>query len=259
MAASARPTDLRRVEALDDLRDVATLFELLWQRATPAIPLELLRALVHSGNYAAGAYESGHLIGALVGFLGWHQRALTLHSHILGVLPEAQGRGVGVALKSDQRAWARERAVASIIWTFDPLVRRNARFNLSRLGVEVVAYLPDFYGPMADGFNGTAPTDRLLVAWPSDPGPPAEPAPEGARPVLTANSYGDPVVAPVEGPLLSIATPADIVATRRADPAAGDIWSEAYRVTLAAAMAAGYRVAGLDASGSYILRATTPT
>lgn len=258
MAASGRPTDagvaIRRVEALDDLRDVGTLFDLLWQRPTPAIPLELLRALTHIGNYAAGAYDAGHLTGALVGFVGWHESAPALHSHILGVLPEAQGRGIGEALKLDQRAWARERGLSMVVWTFDPLVQRNARFNLSRLGATVVAYLPDFYGPMADQFNADAPTDRLLVAWPAEPGPGPEPVPEGAASILTVNQYGDPVIGPVEGPLLSVATPADIVALRRADPEAAQTWSEALRATLAAALAAGYRVAGLDAAGAYVLR-----
>ena len=34
-------------------------------------------------------------------------------------------------------------------WTYDPLIRRNARLNLVRLGAEVVAFLPDFYGELA--------------------------------------------------------------------------------------------------------------
>ena len=38
-------------------------------------------------------------------------------------------------------------------WTFDPLVSRNARFNLTKLGAHAVEYLPDFYGAMEDGIN----------------------------------------------------------------------------------------------------------
>lgn len=245
---------IRQAESLDDLRDVGTLFDLLWQRSTPAIPLPVLRALTHAGNYAAGAYDAGHLVGALVGLVGWYEGVPALHSHILGVLPEAQGRGIGAELKLDQRVWARARGLGNVVWAFDPLLQRIARFSLSRLGATVVAYLPDFYGPMADQFNADVPTDRLLAVWPTEPGAGPGPVPDGATSILTVNQYGDPVIAPVEGPLLSVATPADIVSLRRAEPEAAQIWTEALRATLAVALGAGYRVTGLDASGAYVLR-----
>jgi predicted GNAT superfamily acetyltransferase len=261
MAGSSGSTDpqgvrILPVEDLDGLRALATLFDLLWQRSTPAIPLELFRALTYSGNYAAAAFQGDRLVGGLAGFLGWHEDHHALHSHILGVVPEAQGRGVGTALKLHQRAWAHDRGLATILWTFDPLVQRNARFNLVRLGARAVGYLPDFYGPMEDRFNAGVPTDRLLVAWPtsSDVAPPGEPERGDAAVALGIDDRGRPVVAPLEGPLLACATPPDIVALRRADPKAAGAWSAALRATLGAALAAGYEVLGLDAAGAYLLR-----
>ena len=46
---------------------------------------------------------------------------------------------------------------------FDPLVRRNARLNLVRLGADVTDYLPDFYGAMDDAVNAGDRSDRLLA------------------------------------------------------------------------------------------------
>ena len=51
-------------------------------------------------------------------------------------------------------------------WTFDPLVRRNAHFNLAVLGATVDEYLVDFYGPLPDAVNAGDESDRLLVVWP---------------------------------------------------------------------------------------------
>ncbi len=51
------------------------------------------------------------------------------------------------------------------MWTFDPLVRRNAWFNIAVLGAEVAEYLPSFYGSMTDAINAGDESDRLLVAW----------------------------------------------------------------------------------------------
>lgn len=70
--------------------------------------------------------------------------------------------------------------VSLITWTFDPLVRRNAHFNLAKLGAGPARYLPDFYGPMRDGINGAGDTDRLMVRW------------DLSGPVASAASLGEP-------------------------------------------------------------------
>ena len=80
--------------------------------------------------------------------------------------PATQSRGVGHAIKLHQRGWALDRRIESVHWTFDPLVRRNAYFNLHKLGARAVTYLPDFYGRMTDGINaGDATSDRLYIQW----------------------------------------------------------------------------------------------
>ncbi len=57
-------------------------------------------------------------------------------------------------MKLHQRAWAIARGIPVIEWTFDPLVARNAYFNIRKLGAMPVEYLPNFYGIMGDGING---------------------------------------------------------------------------------------------------------
>ena len=79
--------------------------------------------------------------------------------------PAARGRGIGVALKLRQRAVCLAHGVTEMRWTYDPLIRRNARLNLVRLGAEVVAFLPDFYGELGDAITGADRSDRFEVRW----------------------------------------------------------------------------------------------
>ena len=148
------------------------LFDEIWapQDGSSLMHVDLLRALTKSGNYIGGAFDlrSGKLLGACVGFFGPPAHA-ELHSHIAGVVPAGLGRSVGFALKLHQRAWALRRRVAVIAWTYDPLICRNAYFNLAKLGARPAEYLPNFYGTMGDAINGgteTGPDARPLGAAP---------------------------------------------------------------------------------------------
>ena len=146
---------IEELSELDDLRELAELFAVVWGRpGEPPINSDILRALAHSGNYLAGTRLDGRLVGGIVGWLGGHPpHELHMHSHILGVVPGIEARGLGFALKQHQRRWCLERSVGAVEWTFDPLVRRNAYFNLTKLGAEATRYLVDFYGTMNDGIN----------------------------------------------------------------------------------------------------------
>src|SRR5206468_9447310 len=132
----------------------------------PPVGSDTLRALAHSGNYVAGAFIEGRLIGGLVGWLGGTPpHELHMHSHILGVLPGNETRGLGFELKQHQRGWCLGRGVNVMEWTTDPLVRRNAHFNLTKLGAEAPDYLVNVYGQMRDGINAGEESDRLLIRW----------------------------------------------------------------------------------------------
>jgi predicted GNAT superfamily acetyltransferase len=158
----------------EDLPGAVALFERTWG-AGRSPDTSLLRALDHAGNTvlvatsegAAGAAVAGTepaFVGAALGFLGW-TGGIHLHSHMAAVAPGLRGGGVGYALKLFQRAVCLEHGVDEMRWTFDPLIRRNAHFNLVKLGAEVTAFHPDFYGRLDDAISGGDRSDRFEVRW----------------------------------------------------------------------------------------------
>ena len=164
-AALAAGVTVHEATELVELEGVVRLFATIWGRdPNPPVTVELLRAFTKAGNYVGVAFDDGRLVGACVGF--FHAPAEdALHSHIAGVEPGLDGRHVGFALKLHQRAWAMRRGVSEIAWTFDPLVSRNAYFNIVKLGAQPDEYLRNFYGTMLDSINGADDSDRLLVRW----------------------------------------------------------------------------------------------
>ncbi len=160
--------EIRTLDTAPEMAAIVNVFQLVWGSVTPIASVELLRAISHAGGYVAGAFESGTIVGASFGFLARHDGEQALHSHVTGILPGIQHSGVGRAVKHHQRAWAAEHEIPWITWTFDPLVRRNAWFNIEVLGAEIADYHVNFYGEMTDSINAQDESDRLMVAWPSD-------------------------------------------------------------------------------------------
>jgi predicted GNAT superfamily acetyltransferase len=273
-AADAAGVDVRELHDVAELRQVSRLFQDIWRPAPDSPPpasAELLVALAHAGNYVAGAWAGERLAGACMGFLsvpgGAHGSGRALHSHIAGVAPGTQRRGVGFALKLHQRAWALARGLPLAVWTFDPLVARNAWFNLTKLGADASEYLPDFYGPMTDAINAGDASDRLLVAWRlADPkvaaacaGSPAEPDPEalrsaGAEVALDQDADGLPVAGTADAPVLLVRVPRDVEGLRASDPAAAGRWRHAVRKVLGGLLAEGAAVTGFARTGCYVVR-----
>ena len=277
-AAKAAGVVVRELETLAELEAMTALFDEIWEPdpGNPSVRLDLLRAMTKAGNYATGAYDaaSGALLGACVGFFGPPSRA-ELHSHIAGVVPAGLGRSVGFALKVHQRAWCLHRDVRVIAWTYDPLIRRNAYFNLVKLGARPVEYLRNFYGVMDDVINGGTETDRMLVHWDlrsvaaSDASAgkprPASFAGERARGAVVALSGdGDGDGLPVPGlplaggpltraPRLLVGVPADIEAIRLSDPARAAAWRAALRDVLSPLLTDGAHVTGFDRTGWYVV------
>ena len=264
--------EIRQLDELDDLKEVANLFAVVWGRpGEPPITSDILRALSHSGNYVAGAFAGGRMIGGLVGWLGRTGGGEPLmHSHILGVLPDSETRGLGFDLKQDQRWWCLARGVRVMEWTTDPLIRRNVYFNLAKLGAEAPEYLVDFYGEMRDQFNAGEESDRLLVRWHLDSRR-AEQAAAGALPeldaeklrgwgaaqALTVGSRGEPVATPAKSRVLLCHVPDDILALRRSDPTMAREWRLALRRALGDALARGYAISGATRSGWYVLESSS--
>src|SRR5687768_930875 len=99
-AASRAGIEIRKLEELGDVQRAVELHRSIWgPDDRDLIGVATLRALSHADNYVYGAWLGERLVGAITGFVGWHGEKLQLHSHILGVSPEVQGRNVGFALK----------------------------------------------------------------------------------------------------------------------------------------------------------------
>jgi predicted GNAT superfamily acetyltransferase len=273
-AAKVACVAVRELDSLAQLADAITLFDEIWEpeSGSTSLPLGLLRALTKAGNYAFGAYDvaSGDLLGACVGFFGPPSHA-ELHSHIAGVRSGALGRSVGFALKLHQRAWCLRRDAPVIAWTYDPLIRRNAFFNLVKLGARPAEYLPNFYGVMDDAINGGTETDRMLVHWDLRSAIAADAAAGRPRPASFAEEHARGAVValspgrdgqPVAGRAVAggsgaravlVGVPADIEAMRLSGPAQATAWRTALRDVLSPLLSSGARVTGFDRTGGYVV------
>lgn len=247
---------------LDDsaIRRVQELVSEVWSATdrNALLSSEILHAFQHSGNYVAMAVHGNELVGAAVGFLGREPEPVHLHSHMTGVARNRQVGSVGFALKMHQRAWCLERGITSVIWTFDPLVRRNAYFNLVKLGAQGSAFHADFYGVMTDGLNAHDVSDRMVVEWDLlNPVPrtgEASIAHKMAEPWLVVDAENSPKVLSTEAEYRFCDIPDDLVRLRQQGPTLVRRWREAVRVTLGAAVADGGRVVSFSRDRGYLVR-----
>ena len=246
-AAAARSgVVVRELTELAELHEASVVLGAIWGVPDkPPMNAELLRALAKAESYVAGAYDGATMVGVCVGFHST-PAARAMHSHIAGVTSAVAGRHVGFALKLHQRAWRLDRGITLIEWTYDPLVARNAYFNLSKLGAQVAEYLPDFYGVMGDGLNRFDESDRILVHWPLE------------DPVVVDACAGTPLrpVVPAGAAASWVAVPPDVEVLRLVDLDQARSWRLKVREQLTTALATGGHVAGFDRERGYLVLPT---
>jgi predicted GNAT superfamily acetyltransferase len=264
-AAERAGVTLESLDAFDDVLDVCRVIDATW--GGDAAQAHYIRAIQHAGNVLYGSRASGELVGFVLGFLG-SSEGLHVHSHMLAVVPAWRSRGTGYALKLAQRAACLGMGIEGVRWTFDPLVARNARFNLCRLGVVAQRWLPEFYGEMTDEINRGDRSDRFEVRWDllsdrveaalrSDlKAPPLGPSllraqrsEAGPRPVETGNE-------PVPG--CTIAVPSDHGAIRRADTSLGREWRDASARVFEACFARGLAATWMTEDCRYVFTEASP-
>jgi predicted GNAT superfamily acetyltransferase len=216
----------------------------------------MIRALVESGNVPYGAVAGDRLIGYVLGWAGVDAAdGLHVHSHMLAALPDRRHAGVGYALKLAQRAQALEAGIHVVRWTFDPLVARNAYFNLRKLGVIVDRFERDFYGEMTDAVNRGDRSDRFVVRWDLDR--PPGPADEGSmerRVALRRGPDGEPEAVEVDvdgGAILEVPSEYAELRERSADVAAA--WRDAVAVAAERCFTAGLHGTAFDRAESAYL------
>jgi predicted GNAT superfamily acetyltransferase len=257
----AEPITIRELSSLEDARAAAVLLDSIWGGQSVITP-ELLRAMGTHGGLVLGAFRGDTLVGAQMGFVGLVEGRPLVHSHVTGVTPDEQGAGVGFALKIGQRDWCLARGIDVVTWTFDPLIARNARFNLHKLGAVAVRFLRDFYGPMDDQINIGERTDRLEVRWDLR-SPRVEAAVRGSPPsdddlrevqMVLDERDGQPVRGESGDAIrIAIRIPSDYQALRRGDRTAAKAWRDAVGDQLEEAMDRGFRAIDFLREGMYIL------
>jgi predicted GNAT superfamily acetyltransferase len=229
---------VRKLETLTDQMLGRQIFGNTWalDSGTEITP-NLLQAMIHTGSYLSGAFIDNKLIGAAFAFPATNG-GLHLHSHMTAVLLEFRDQGVGYALKIDQWNWAKRKNLSFLSWTFDPLVRRNAKLNIVKLGVDISDYFPNFYGEMPDALNAGDESDRLMVSWRTDTEAPK------ARELITKPEPGD----------ILIEIPEDIVAIRSKNQSEGMKWRRQVREQFMAAFEKNGKVIGFSTYNEYVVR-----
>ncbi len=244
-----------------------------WGMATDTalVPAHLLiTAARHGGLVLAAFTPAGWIAGFVFGFLGladadqarWLGTNLLHCSHMMGVRPEFQTRGVGYRLKLAQRERLLAQGLKLAVWTYDPLLSLNARLNVGRLGAIARRYLPDLYGEIPEELNAGLPSDRFEVEWWLTSGrvrrhlagrPDAPP--ESAPALNAAVERPDGLRAPADrvldpgAPVAQVEIPGDFYAIKRADRGLARAWRDHTRAVFTRAFERGYVITGFASRG----------
>ena len=233
-----QPVIVESVTQSDDAHLLADVLARVWGE-TNTVSVDVIVAVIRSGGYASLARVKDHdrmqIVGGSLGLVG--SGGHNLHSHVTGVVDAATNSGVGRALKQHQWSWAKENKFSAISWTFDPLVRRNAHFNLVTLGATAVSYHQNYYGELDDLINAGELTDRLVV--------------ERRVAGLATAPHGE-ICIPDIGDVL-ITTHDDIVGLRKSHPEIARAARQSQREEFEQAFAGSRFVRGFTRDGSYVL------
>ncbi len=232
--------------------------------ADDAIPTHVLVTLGKNGGGLLVAYaddgpaDLDGMIGMTLWWLGAEQQRLKICSHMAGVLPAWQGRGVGAMLKFKQRELVLAQGLTDwITWTYDPLYRTNGVFNIHRLGATCNTYYRNVYGELNDELNRGAPSDRCQVDWWLNSERVVQSVVTSWRrdvalveyvklqvlpSHLDRNGFRQPIEASitVTGAPIAVPVPDDIGAIRRTDPELGKAWRLYMRAAFETIFGAGY-------------------
>lgn len=158
--------EIRPIETLSDLRRCHDIQRATWGYSDlMVIPYTQLVSAQHNGGVLLGAYVDGELVGFLYGYLGMASGRLYHFLQRMGVLPEAQARGIGYKLTIAQREQLLRQGIDIIVWTYDPLEGKNSTLYVEKLGGIVRYYARDIYGMVNNPLQVGLATDRFLLEW----------------------------------------------------------------------------------------------
>ncbi len=247
---------IKALTDIDSMRRIETLQMEIWgMPERDIVPSHQLLAAAGAGGAVLAAVEpDGTIVGFCYGFAGWRDGRPLLYSHMAGVTGARQLQDIGFRLKCAQREAALAIGLDHAVWTYDPLLSVNARFNLHKLRATARRYHVNYYGEMPDDLNRGLESDRLEVDWAlrsprvtaAVNGTPSErqwsaapralegtPHPLGVAPTPPNMALNDPAI------LLEI--PTDLAAIRRRDRHLAHAWRLASREAFLHYFGRGYR------------------
>jgi predicted GNAT superfamily acetyltransferase len=163
--------EIRECKSVEELSECVRLQREVF--ALPEIEISPVRHFIvtnHAGGFTLGAFYEERLIGFVLSVPAFLKDKKAFYSHMTAVDKDFQSYGIGAKLKWSQREKALEKGVEFIKWTFQPVMARNAFFNLEKLGAIVSHYESNFYGTdysnsnESDGKLGLD-SDRLFAEW----------------------------------------------------------------------------------------------
>ncbi len=246
---------IRPLENRQDYEACVRLQREIWgEDFRDVVPATILMVSQRVGGIAAGAFdERTKLLGFVFGLSGVRDDRRAHWSDMLAVRPDAREQGIGTRLKRFQREQLLEHGIEAAFWSYDPLVARNAHFNINRLGAVPIEYVADMYGDTGSTLHRGLDTDRLVVRWPlSDSamtrrlrGHPSELGETvNQAPIIEPTAVGAQSVKLPDAPWVRIAVPTDIDTVKRQTPEVAQAWQLAVRLAFESYLARGYRVAG---------------
>jgi len=245
---------LRSLTTNAEYDEAVALQDEIWGAGfTDRVPASILRVAQKVGGVTAAAFDAqDRMLGFVFGLTGVRDGRPVHWSDMLAVREEARGKQLGEKLKSYQRDLVRAVGVETMFWTFDPLVARNAHFNLNRLGARIAEYIPNFYGSNTGSIlHGALPTDRFVAEWQlasadrnaRDAAPQRErPAADAASTAVVENGRVRVVEPLPDATRVLVPVPRDIEALLGASHDAALAWRLATREAILHYLALGYQV-----------------
>jgi predicted GNAT superfamily acetyltransferase len=265
---------LRSLADIASCREVVRVQEAVWGRDGEIVPASVLLVSAKRGGILIGAFDEARMVGFVWSMPGVRDNAPTHWSHMLGVLPDVRGRGIGRDLKLAQRDQALAAGVDLVEWTFDPLQAANAHLNIATLGGISTTYLVNVYGAMVGPLHRGTPTDRLVVEWwirrphverriARAGGTSAHQPIVRSAEIAGAPAALEPTPAGPSAPRLDlddrrvlVAIPSGFTEMQQMDADSAFAWRLAVREVFTSYFARGYRVVDFwitDAGGAYVL------
>ncbi|MEM9952489.1 MAG: GNAT family N-acetyltransferase [Chloroflexota bacterium] len=247
---------IRTLHTASEMDEAVALQRVYWgDNMADLVPAHMLLSMARYGGHIHAAFDNDTMVGLLMGFLGADitpndttnaPNNLYVMSKRMVVLPEYRGQKIGEHLKQAQRQFAQQHNIQLVLWTFDPLLSRNAYLNLHKLGAIGQKYEENYFG--ADASNPVLSADRLQVNWwVNHPSLNERLQVDASQiPVINAVSLSpEGLLVPnklaiADADRLRLEIPMEFVPLERINPALGQQWRDTVREAFQQLFARGY-------------------